>query len=125
MEAGTQPKQFFRESVTPQSACCLSLASETKTSVSSYASFSTYSGYMYAVPGNLKRAYFFRLQSALVFSNSTPGAAESNWRTFQPESSITSSSGPVHAHGLSVNRMRFAPALPNRYATAPTTLGWL
>ena len=31
-------------------------------------------------------------------------------RTFQPDSSITSSSGPVVAHGLSTKRMRLAPA---------------
>ena len=78
---------------------------------------------MYAVPGNLKRAYFLPLPSALVFSNSTPGAADCSARTFQPESRITSSSGPPVAQALSTKRMRFAPALPSRYAVAPTTFG--
>src|ERR1035438_2901489 len=97
MDAGTQPKQFFKESVTPQSAWFLSLARLTNTSVSSYAWFIKYSGYMYAVPGNLKRAYFFPLPSPLVFSNSTPAAADWSARTFQPASRITSSSGPAVA----------------------------
>src|ERR1039457_7007565 len=123
MDAGTQPKQFFKESVTPQSAWFLSLARLTNTSVASYAWFITYSGYMYAVPGNLKRAYFLLLPSPLVFSNSTPAAADWSAPTFQRESRITTSSGPAVAQALSTRRMRFAPARPSRWTVAPTTLG--
>src|SRR3954468_22488042 len=74
---------------------------------------------MYGVPGTLNRLYVFAFPSAFVFSNSIAGAADWSDRTFHPESSIVSSSGPAVAQELSTNRTRFAPARPRELSTTP------